>query len=80
MLVQSDVINIPEFFLGNPDWHVAYDIDPVKAAQTRHKFCDMAAAEKVLIAGFHLAFPSQGYVEKYGSGYRPVPIRWNPVL
>jgi glyoxylase-like metal-dependent hydrolase (beta-lactamase superfamily II) len=80
MLVQSDVTNIPEFFLRNPDWHVAYDIDPVKAAQTRHKFYDMAAAEKVLIAGFHFAFPSQGYVEKDGSGYRLVPIRWNPVL
>jgi len=80
MLVQSDVTNIPEFFLRNPDWHVAYDIDPVKAAQTRHKFYDMAAAEKTLIAGFHFAFPSQGYVEKDGNGYRLVPIRWNPVL
>src|SRR5262245_33290854 len=25
MLVQSDVTNIPEFFLRNPDWHVTYD-------------------------------------------------------
>ena len=28
VLIQSDVTNIPEFFLRNPDWHVAYDIDP----------------------------------------------------
>jgi glyoxylase-like metal-dependent hydrolase (beta-lactamase superfamily II) len=80
MLVQSDVTNVPEFFLRNPDWHVAYDVDPLKAAQTRHQFYDMAVAEKMLIAGFHFAFPSQGYVEKDGSGYRLVPIRWNPVL
>jgi glyoxylase-like metal-dependent hydrolase (beta-lactamase superfamily II) len=80
MLVQSDVTNIPEFFLRNPDWHVAFDIDPVKAAQTRHKFYDMAAADKMLIAGFHFSFPSMGYVEKDGSGYRLTPIRWSPVL
>ena len=80
MLVQSDVTNVPEFFLRNPDWHVAYDVDPVKAVETRRKFYDMAAAEKTLIAGFHFAFPSQGYVEKDGSGYRLVPVRWNPVL
>jgi len=34
----------------------------------------------MLIAGFHFSFPSQGYVEKDGSNYRLVPIRWNPVL
>jgi glyoxylase-like metal-dependent hydrolase (beta-lactamase superfamily II) len=80
MLVQSDVTNVPEFFLRNPDWHVAYDVDPVKAVQTRRRFYDMAVAENMLIAGYHFAFPSQGYVEKDGSGFRLVPIRWNPVL
>ena len=28
ILIQSDVTNIPEFFLRNPDWHVVFDIDP----------------------------------------------------
>src|SRR5258705_11638464 len=27
VLIQSDVTNIPEFFLRNPDCHVAYDVD-----------------------------------------------------
>jgi glyoxylase-like metal-dependent hydrolase (beta-lactamase superfamily II) len=49
ILVQSDVTNIPEFFLRNPDWHVAYDVDPVQAQATRHKFYDMASAEKALV-------------------------------
>lgn len=80
MLVQSDVTNIPELFLRNPEWHVAFDIDPEKAVQTRRKFYDMASAEKTLIAGFHFSFPSMGYVEKDGNGYRLVPVRWNPVL
>jgi glyoxylase-like metal-dependent hydrolase (beta-lactamase superfamily II) len=80
VLVQSDVTNIPQLFLRNPDWHVAFDIDAAKAVATRRKFYDMAAAEKALIAGFHFPFPSLGYVEKDGAGYRLVPIAWSAVL
>lgn len=80
VLIQSDVTNIPEFFLRNPDWHVAYDVDPAMAQATRHKFYDMAAAEKALVVGFHFTFPSIGHVEKDGAGYRLVPVAWNPVI
>ncbi len=80
VLIQSDVTNIPELFLRNPDWHVAFDIDPQQAQETRHKFYDMAAAEKALVIGFHFSFPSQGYVEKDGAKYRLIPAAWNPVL
>jgi len=80
MLIQADVTNIPEFFLRNPDWHVAYDVDPEKAVQTRRRFYDMAATEKTLISGFHFSFPSMGYVEKDGNNFRLIPVRWNPVL
>src|SRR6201992_217913 len=38
ILIQSDVTNIPEFFLRNPDWHVMYDAGPELAQKTRHKF------------------------------------------
>jgi glyoxylase-like metal-dependent hydrolase (beta-lactamase superfamily II) len=80
ILIQSDVTNIPEFFLRNPDWHVAFDVDPVQAQATRHKFYDMASAEKALVVGFHFTFPSIGHVEKDGNKYRLVPIAWNPVI
>jgi glyoxylase-like metal-dependent hydrolase (beta-lactamase superfamily II) len=80
VLIQSDVTNIPELFLRNPDWHVAFDIDPQEAAQTRRKFYDMAAAERAMVIGFHFNFPSQGYVEKDGANYRLIPAAWNPVL
>ncbi len=80
VLIQSDVTNIPEFFLRNPDWHVAYDADPALAQQTRHKFYDMAVAEKATVIGFHFTFPSVGHVEKDGAGYRLVPSAWNPTI
>src|ERR1700691_2814742 len=80
VLIQSDVTNIPEFFLRNPDWHVAYDYDPELAQETRHKFYDMASAEKATVVGFHFPFPAVGHVEKDGKGYRLIPVAFNPVL
>ena len=80
IFIQSDVTNIPELFLRNPDWHVVFDIDAEKAQQTRHKFYDMAAAEQAMVVGFHFQFPSMGYVEKAGAGYRLIPTGWNPVI
>jgi glyoxylase-like metal-dependent hydrolase (beta-lactamase superfamily II) len=80
ILIQSDVTNIPEFFLRNPDWHVAYDTEPELAQKTRHKFYDMAAAEKATVVGFHFTFPSIGHVEKDGTKYRLVPVAWNPTI
>jgi glyoxylase-like metal-dependent hydrolase (beta-lactamase superfamily II) len=80
ILVQSDVTNVPQFFLRNPDWHVVFDWDPVKAAQSRRKFYDMASTEKMLVQGFHFPFPSAGYVEKDGTGFRLVPVTWSAVL
>jgi glyoxylase-like metal-dependent hydrolase (beta-lactamase superfamily II) len=79
-LVQSDVTNIPALFLRNPDWHVLFDNDPNLAATTRHKFFDMAIADKLAIAGYHFSFPSVGHVEKDGSRYRLVPTAWNPSI
>ena len=80
ILISADVTNIPEFFLRNPDWHVAYDADPDMAQKTRHKFYDMAVAEKATVVGFHFPFPAVGHVEKDGNGYRLVPVAFNPVL
>lgn len=80
MFIQSDVTNIPGFFLTHPDWHVVYDVDPVKAEATRRRFYDMVAAEKALVAGYHFPFPALGHIEKAGTGYRLVPVAWTDNL
>jgi glyoxylase-like metal-dependent hydrolase (beta-lactamase superfamily II) len=80
LLVQSDVTNIPALFLRNPDWHVVFDNDPELAQATRHKFYDMASADKTAVAGYHFSFPSLGHVEKDGAGYRLIPAAWNPAI
>jgi glyoxylase-like metal-dependent hydrolase (beta-lactamase superfamily II) len=80
VLIQSDVTNIPEFFLRNPDWHVMFDMDAATAQATRHKFYDMAAAEKATVVGFHFTFPAVGHVAKDGAKYRLIPSAWNPTI
>ncbi len=80
LLVQSDASAIPQLFLRNPDWHPVFDYDPVAAAQTRHKLNDMAAADRMPVAFYHLPFPALGYVEKDGLNYRTVPVAWSPVV
>ena len=41
---------------------------------------DMAAADRMPIAAYHLPFPSTGYIAKQGSGYEFVPAYWQPSL
>lgn len=78
ILVQSDVTNIPSMFLNHPDWHCIFDNEPDVAQQTRHKMYDMAAAEKMTVVGYHFPYPCVGHVEKDGTGYRLVPVAWDP--
>ncbi len=81
VLVQADVTAGPALlFVRNPGWHPAFDMDGALAEQTRRKLYDMAVADKMLIQGFHFPFPSAGYAEKDGAGYRLVPIAWNAML
>jgi glyoxylase-like metal-dependent hydrolase (beta-lactamase superfamily II) len=78
--VQADVTHVPWLFARNPGWHAFYDQDPVQAEATRRKVYDMLVAEKMLVQGFHYPFPALAYVEKSGSGYREIPVPWNPVI
>ena len=78
--VQADVTHVPFLFARNPGWHAFYDQDAVMAEATRRKVYDMLTAEKMLVQGFHYPFPSLGYVEKSGSGYREIAVPWNPTI
>jgi glyoxylase-like metal-dependent hydrolase (beta-lactamase superfamily II) len=78
--VQADVTNVPFLFARNPGWHLMFDQDPQMAEATRRKVYDMLAAEKMLLQGFHYPFPGLAYLEKSGSGYREIPVPWNPTI
>jgi glyoxylase-like metal-dependent hydrolase (beta-lactamase superfamily II) len=79
VMVQADVTNVP-LFVQNPSWFIQFDMDGPAAEATRRKFYDMLVAEKMMVQGFHYPFPSVGYIEKAGSGYRVIPVPWNPSI
>ena len=56
-----------------PDIQLDVDDDKEKAAATRKRILDMAAANEMFVAGFHLPFPGIGFVQRTQAGYRWVP-------
>lgn len=80
LLVLSDTTNAPYLFVRRPDWQVMFDMDPEQARQSRVRMLDMAAAERMQVAGYHFPFPATGHIAKDGAGYALVPTVWRPVL
>jgi glyoxylase-like metal-dependent hydrolase (beta-lactamase superfamily II) len=78
--VQSDVTHVPFLFVRHPDWHAFYDQDGAMAEATRRKVYDMLVTDRMRVQGFHYPFPSLAHVEKAGTGYREVPVAWNPTI
>jgi Asp-tRNA(Asn)/Glu-tRNA(Gln) amidotransferase A subunit family amidase len=39
-----------------------------------------AAKDRMRVQGFHYPFPSLAHVEKNGTGYREIPVIWNPTI
>jgi hypothetical protein len=57
---------------------VAFDIDSAAAIATRRRVFDMAATEKLTIAGAHVPFPGIGHVVRAGATYALDPLFWAP--
>lgn len=75
-LIWGDIANHYVFSLQRPEWQVAFDDDPAQATETRKRILDMAAAEKLLVVGFHMPFPAVGHVERLSGSYRWVPASY----
>lgn len=71
LLLWADCAHHHVASLARPDWHIKFDVDKEEGAKTRRKIFDMAANEKLPVIGFHMPFPSLGFVEKrHDQGYR----------
>jgi glyoxylase-like metal-dependent hydrolase (beta-lactamase superfamily II) len=53
-----------------PEWTIGFDDDQQKAVATRKRILAMAAAEKLMVVGFHMPFPSIGWILSTPTGYR----------
>ena len=80
LLVLGDTAQHPAVFARHPDWQAAFDIDGDAAVATRKKLFDRAAADRMLVTGYHFPFPACGHLIKTASGYEHVPVEWQPNL
>ena len=79
LLVLGDTTNHPWLFARNPEWQGVFDMDGAMAVDNRKRLLDRAAADRMLVAGYHFPFPATGYIVKTATGYEVVPVMWQPL-
>jgi glyoxylase-like metal-dependent hydrolase (beta-lactamase superfamily II) len=80
LMVLSDTAQHPAVFARHPDWQAAFDVDGNATIATRKRLFDRAAADRMLVTGYHFPFPACGHLIKSASGYEHVPVEWQPTL
>lgn len=80
LLMWADVAIHYAVSLANPGWQADVDDDKELAVTARRRILDMVATERIWAMGTHMPFPSLGWVERAGSGYRWVPMSYQLVI
>jgi glyoxylase-like metal-dependent hydrolase (beta-lactamase superfamily II) len=78
LLIWGDIVHNAALQFPRPDLTIPYDTDQPQAAASRKRVFDMAAADRIMVAGMHLPFPGLGYVERDGERYAYHPVLWTP--
>jgi len=78
LLIWGDVVHMPGVQFARPGAGMGFDIDGAQAIATRLRLMDMAATDRLLVAGMHLDFPAFGHVARAGESYAFIPEVWMP--
>lgn len=78
MLLWTDIVHLPLLQTRHPELSIAFDVDPDQARAQRRRIFDEVAADRILVAGTHMDFPTFAHLARHGSGYELVPQRWLP--
>ena len=65
----GDVVHLSAIQISHPDVGMTYDLDKDQAVKSRKRILDMAASERLAIAGAHVNAPGFGYVVRKGASY-----------
>jgi glyoxylase-like metal-dependent hydrolase (beta-lactamase superfamily II) len=76
LVVSGDVANHYVLSVQRPDWHVRFDMDKEAAVASRQQLLGMLAADRIPFVGYHMPYPSVGFVEAVGDGFRFVPVTY----
>lgn len=76
LLIWGDALHVQDVQLRRPEVGMVFDTDPEEAMRSRLRVLDMAARDRLMVAGMHLHFPAFSYVRKLSEGYALVPDAW----
>ena len=77
LLIWGDIVHLPGIQFAHPEAGMVFDVDGAQAIATRKRIMDMAATDRLRVAGMHLDFPSFGHVVRQGAAYAFVPEVWS---
>jgi len=69
----GDVVHLSAIQISHPDIGLTYDLDKDQAVKSRKRILDMAATERLAIAGAHVNAPGFGYVVRKGASFAFTP-------
>ncbi|MBY3446995.1 MBL fold metallo-hydrolase [Rhizobium laguerreae] len=75
LLLTADLAYHPIVNVDRP-WLPGPDRDKDTALASRRRIFDMAAADRLLVLGFHYPFPGLGRILKTDTAYAWVPVNW----
>lgn len=75
LLLTADLAYHPVVNIDQP-WRPGPDRDKETALASRQRIFDMAAADRLLVLGFHYPFPGLGRMHRTDTGYAWVPANW----
>jgi glyoxylase-like metal-dependent hydrolase (beta-lactamase superfamily II) len=78
LLIWGDIVHMPGIQFARPGAGMGFDVDGEQAIASRRRIFDMAATDRLAVAGMHLDFPCFGHVAKAAEGYAFVPNVWTP--
>jgi glyoxylase-like metal-dependent hydrolase (beta-lactamase superfamily II) len=78
MLIWGDVVHMPGIQFARPEAGLVFDTDVEQARASRARAFDMAATDRLRVAGMHHDFPTFGHVVRAGSAYAFIPEVWSP--
>ncbi|OFV85389.1 MAG: hypothetical protein A2W26_06085 [Acidobacteria bacterium RBG_16_64_8] len=56
-----------------PEHYLSFDADKEQVIRTRREIFDRAAADRLIVAGYHFAWPGVGYVRRREPYFEFVP-------
>ena len=70
----GDLVHLSAVQISHPDAALTFDLDPDQAVRSRKRILDIAAADRIMVAGAHVNAPGFGHVVRKGTSFAFEPL------